>query len=251
MQYIKMLPWQVRQAIERGSPVVLPLGVVEYHAEHLPLGVDSFVVEEAVRRVEKEHPDLVVLPTFYYGTASFAVAAPEANGTINIDSAHLVPLAEDIFRSLLRIGFRNIHVFIAHQTEEFGQGMPTDLAFRLAARRVVFAWLDQVHGEGWWGTKEFSSYYSGENNPFSWISVHPVRSRPATRAAFPADHAGRLETSEMLAMLPECVDLSRKDGKLWYAAEAGQATAAYGDAALAAAAGDIAAILYGGGADDT
>ena len=42
MQYLKMLPYQIREAIDKNVPVVLPLGVVEYHAEHLPLGVDCF-----------------------------------------------------------------------------------------------------------------------------------------------------------------------------------------------------------------
>ena len=40
--------------------------------------------------------------------------------------------------ALLRGGFRNIHGVIHHQTENFAQGMPTDLAFRLAARNAIF-----------------------------------------------------------------------------------------------------------------
>ncbi|MBQ7650668.1 MAG: creatininase family protein, partial [Victivallales bacterium] len=77
MFYVKMLPYQVREAIEKNVPVVLPLGVIEYHAEHLPLGTDSFVCMNAVERVEKRHPEIVVFPQFFYGAASYAVAAPE------------------------------------------------------------------------------------------------------------------------------------------------------------------------------
>ena len=112
---------------------------------------------------------MVVLPPFYYGAASWAVAKPERNGTVHVDALKLVPVAEEIFRGLLRVGFRNIHAFIAHQTEEFHQGMPTDLAFRLAARHVIFDWVEKESGEGWWGTEEFSNYYSDSNNPFNWI----------------------------------------------------------------------------------
>ena len=32
MQYLKMLPYQIREAIDNNVPVVLPMGVVEYHA---------------------------------------------------------------------------------------------------------------------------------------------------------------------------------------------------------------------------
>ena len=144
-----MLPYQIRKAIERNDPAALPLGVVEYHAEHLPLGVDCFTCINALERIEKRRPELVVLPPFYYGSASLAVAAPEGNGTVHVDSLRLIPVAEDIFRGLLRVGFRNIHAFIAHQTEEFEQGMPTDLAFRTAAKRVIFEWLEKESGEGW------------------------------------------------------------------------------------------------------
>ena len=61
-----MLPYQVREAIDANVPVVLPLGVVEYHAEHLPLGVDFFSCINAIERLEKRHPEIVVLPPFYY-----------------------------------------------------------------------------------------------------------------------------------------------------------------------------------------
>ena len=67
MQYLKMLPYQIREAIDANTPAVLPLGVVEYHAEHLPLGVDCFTCINAIERVEKRHPEIVVLPPFYYG----------------------------------------------------------------------------------------------------------------------------------------------------------------------------------------
>ena len=62
MQYLNMLPYQIREAIDRNVPVVLPLGVIEYHAEHLPMGVDCFTCIEIIRRVEERHPELVVLP---------------------------------------------------------------------------------------------------------------------------------------------------------------------------------------------
>ena len=81
MQYLNMLPSQLREAIDKNYPVALPLGVIEYHAEHLPFGVDCFTCIDAINRIEKRRPELV-LPPFYYGAASLAVAKPERNGTI-------------------------------------------------------------------------------------------------------------------------------------------------------------------------
>ena len=245
MQYLKMLPYQVREAIDKNVPAVLPLGVIEYHAEHLPLGVDCFICINAIERVEKRHPEMVVLPPFYYGAASLAVAKPERNGTVHVDALKLVPVAEDIFRGLLRVGFRNIHAFIAHQTEEFHQGMPTDLAFRLAGRHVIFDWVEKESGEGWWGTEEFSNYYSNSNNPFNWIRIHTLREHRENQPEIPGDHAGKVETSETMAIYPELVELDRIDGSLWFARDGREATAEYGNLALDVAADDIEITLFG------
>ncbi len=245
MKYLNMLPYQIREAIDRNTPVALPLGVIEYHAEHLPVGVDAYVAMEVIQRVEQRRPELVVLPPFYYGAASYAVAAPERNGTLHVDSAKLIPVAEDIFRSLLRVGFRNIHAFIAHQTEEFPQGMPTDLAFRFAARHVLFEYLEKEAGDGWWGSEPYSCYYSGTNNPFHWIQIHPVRCAPDVSARFPGDHAGRLETSETMVICPDHVELDRLDERLWYARAGKLGTAAYGEEALDAASNAAEAIMFG------
>jgi len=245
MQYLKMLPYQVREAIEKNVPVILPMGVVEYHAEHLPLGTDAFTAINAIERVEKRHPEMVVLPPFYYGSASYAVASPEGKGTVQVDSAHLIPVLEDIFNSLLRVGFRNIHGLIAHQTEQFAQGMPTDLAFRFAAKHVIFNFLEKEVGEGWWGTEEYSNYYSGGNDPFSWIQIHTLSARNEVAKLYPGDHAGKLETSEIMAIYPECVEMDRLDNNIWFARESIHASAEYGEAAMEAGADALENILFG------
>ena len=247
MQYLNMLPYQIREAIDKNVPVILPLGVVEYHAEHLPMGVDCFTCLDMIRRVEERHPEVVVLPPFYYGAASLAVAKPERNGTVHVDALKIVPVAEDIFRGLLRVGFRNIHAFICHQTEEFAQGMPTDLAFRLAARHVIFEWTEKESGEGWWGTEKFSQYYSNKNNPFNWIRIHNSREHNILdqEKLYPGDHAGKLETSEAMYICPENVELDRIDGSLWYARAGKEASAEYGDAALEVGSKDMEVSLFG------
>lgn len=242
-----MLPYQVREAIDKNVPVILPLGVVEYHAEHLPLGVDCFTCLGAIERVEERHPEIVVLPPFYYGSASYAVANPERNGTVHVDALKIVPVAEDIFRGLLRVGFRNIHCFIAHQTEEFHQGMPTDLAFRLAARHTIFEWVEKESGEGWWGDEKFSDYYSNSNNPFNWIRVHNTREHgnPEQRRLCPTDHAGKCETSVTMKLYPELVEKDRIDGSIWYARPGKEASAEHGELWLEYASRDIEQSIFG------
>jgi len=126
MRYEMMLPHHIKTAIDEDWPVVLPLGPLEYHGQHMSVGMDTLAVVKTVERLEKEL-DMVILPTFYYGPASYAVEPPELKGSVQVEAEHLIPVAKDMFRSLLRIGFRNIHFFIHHQSENFYQGMPTDL----------------------------------------------------------------------------------------------------------------------------
>lgn len=225
MRYELMRPSQIRQAILENLPVVLPLGVLEYHAEHLPVGTDTLAVVRALELLEKEIP-LVILPPFYYGAASYAVEPPEGKGTIHVDSSELLTFAKGLFRSLLRVGFCNIHFFIHHQSEDFTSGMPTDLAFKLAARQAIFEFLDKQSGEGWWGDKRMADYYSQHSagsDPFSWIQGHPLMT-PEITARFPFDHAGEGETSLMMALCPEAVELKSPDPAQWYARTATKAS---------------------------
>ena len=64
MRYEMMLPHQIRTAIDEGWPVVLPLGVLEYHGEHMAVGMDALAVIGVLALLEQEM-DIVILPPFY------------------------------------------------------------------------------------------------------------------------------------------------------------------------------------------
>jgi len=195
MRYEMMFPDQIREAIDNNVPVVLALGVLEYHGEHMTPGVDTLLVIHAIDIIEKEMP-LVILPPFYYG-------------------------------------FRNVHVFIHHQCENFAEGMPTDLAFKLAARQETFAFIEREKGEGWWGDNSSADYYENHaagDNPFNWIRIHPFMSKDA-QVKFPVDHAGEQETSLMIAFCPEAVDMNRFSDEKWYLSSAKLASLEYGSRA--------------------
>src|SRR3954452_247527 len=196
MRYEMMLPWQIREVIDKRWPVALPLGVLEYHGEHMAVGMDTLAVIGVLERLEKER-ELVILPPFHYGAASYAVAPPERNGTVHVDAEALAPFAKSLFTGLLRGGSRTTHALIHHQTENFLAGMPTDLSFKFAARQAIFAFLERERGEGWWGSSEMADYYAQNgsgDDPFNWIKTHPLMA-PAAMNGYPFDHAGEGETS--------------------------------------------------------
>ncbi len=226
MHYDRMRPDQIAAAITAGTPVVLPIGVMEYHGGHLPAGVDLLIVTETLARLGDA---IITLPPFAYGAASHAVAGP-GSGTLHLDATALLPMAEALFAALLNTGFRNLHAVIHHQTENFAQGMPTDLTFRLAARNAIFRHLETARSPGWWGSAAMQDYYAQHatgDDPFNWIRIHPLFPKGAD---FPFDHAGIGETALMLALAPDTVDMGRVgDGGHWYTQGADQATVALGE----------------------
>ncbi|RUV44270.1 creatininase family protein [Mesorhizobium sp. M7A.F.Ca.MR.228.00.0.0] len=231
MRYELLLPHQIRRAIAENWPVALPLGVLEYHGEHMAVGMDTLAVVKTLELFEKER-DIVILPPFYYDAASYALA----------------PFGEELFYSLLRIGFRNIHAIIHHQTENFAAGMPTDLAFKTAGRQAIFRFLEKERGEGWWGSQAMADYYSGHaagENFFNWVQVHPLMSADMN-GKYPFDHAGIGETSLMLALCPEAVDADRfADNTSWYTASAKEASAELGQKGVAMILDHLREILSG------
>ncbi|WP_149588298.1 creatininase family protein [Tabrizicola flagellatus] len=229
-EFARLRPHQLQAAIAANTPVVLPIGVLEYHGQHLPAGVDLLAVTQVLDRLGDR---IITLPPFAYGAASHAVAGPEGKGTLHIDAGAILPLAEGLFMALLRAGFRNIHGVIHHQTEGFDQGMPTDLAFRLAGRNAIMRFLEATRGSGWWGDRAMQDYYARQAegaDPFNWIRIHPLFPKGA---AYPFDHAGKGETALMQALAPDTVEMARaKEGDHWYTADAGEASAELGEAGV-------------------
>lgn len=241
MRFDRMRPAELSDAVERGIPFVLPIGVMEYHGRHLPSGVDLIIVTETLDRLGDE---IVVLPPFAYGAASYAVARPEDGATLHVDASAILPFAEALFASLLLGGYRNIHGIVHHQTENFHQGMPTDLAFRLAARNSIFRHLEGTRGPGWWGAAGMSDYYdlhAEGTDPFAWIQIHPLFPKGAD---FPFDHAGEGETALMLALAPETVDIAKaeSDGH-WFTDTAPRASAEAGERGVKVALDHLRSVL--------
>jgi creatinine amidohydrolase/Fe(II)-dependent formamide hydrolase-like protein len=127
---------------------------------------------------------------------------------------------------LLRTGFRDIPVVIHHQTENSAAGVPTDPAFKFAAREAIFAILAKGRGGGWRGSKKMANCYAQRSmgdDPFNWIKTHPLL-LPAEMDGFPFDSAGQGEKSLVMRLYAEAMDLSRLcDGK-WYARSAREAS---------------------------
>ena len=214
--YLKyMRPAQIRDAVERDVPIILPIGCVECHGYHLPVGCDTLIVEEVARRLE-QRIECVVAPTVDYGPTGYDVSGPEL-GTMDVAPEELLDDARGVLRGLLRLGFRRIVVWVFHQ----GDRGPLATTFHLVGGRLVEEKMSRERGEGWWG----AAAPDPGDQTFGTIQVrsvvHPTSSPPAG-----GDHAGRNETSYMLAACGDRVDMSLlSDEGPWYTLSPGGASA--------------------------
>jgi creatinine amidohydrolase len=88
--------------------LIFPLGSLEEHGAHLPLGTDTFHALEVARRVALRRPAVVAPPLFY----GMCRSTREHPGTVSISGDTLRALLVDAGREFYRQGLRNL-VFIS------------------------------------------------------------------------------------------------------------------------------------------
>ncbi len=203
-------------------PILIPVGTMEYHSTICPYGCDALVAQGLVKDIAARM-DCVVMPTIWYGVASYAVGGPET-GTIQVDCDTFEQYVYCILKSLFLAGFnRNIYMVIAHQTEDYN---PMQLACMKAARKLVFEYLDTTKGYGWWGkneNKEFYQQMSAEDNPWNWVkTIRAHTNAPeAHKKHGGGGHADAGECSVLEYYCPGTIKLERlRETDDWFAQDA-------------------------------
>ncbi len=108
---------EVERLAQSGKALtILPVGVVEEHGAHLPLGLDAFAAEvyaeAAAPYLEEAGYEIVVAPTLAYGVARAAIDFP---GTLSLEPATLKSMVVDIGRSLARHRLNHLVILNGHR----------------------------------------------------------------------------------------------------------------------------------------
>jgi creatinine amidohydrolase len=118
MQYLAKIPFTEIEPTARSGRalVILPVGVVEEHGAHLPLGLDSFAAEAyaaaAAPHLETSGYRVVIAPTVSYGVARAAV---DFAGTLSLEPQTLESLVVDIGRSLAKHRLNRLVILNGHR----------------------------------------------------------------------------------------------------------------------------------------
>lgn len=186
-------PDQILAEIESCPVVYLPLGPIEWHGPHLPVGTDGLNAENAAR-LAAEATGGLVLPTFFWGTERERspevldwLGFPPDEWIVGMDfPANSLPslyASEEVFallvreqiRLALKWGFELVVVISGH-----GADNHLEVLRRLAA--------------------EFNA-----TSPTRVLVFLPFVTN--TEGIMEVGHASRIETALMLALHPELVDL--------------------------------------------
>jgi creatinine amidohydrolase len=118
---------EFEQRVDGDTVVILPLGVIEEHGDHLPLSTDSLQCEYIVGEIAKRTGALIA-PPIRYGVCSTTRNFP---GSISIGFETLRSLIYDILSELARNGIGNVVIVSGHA------GSSHLAAIKLAAKDVV------------------------------------------------------------------------------------------------------------------
>lgn len=188
------LTWPEAQAkVASGGPVFLPLGATEQHGHHMALNVDVVLPTAVAEGVARAVGGLVV-PAIPYGNRSQprTGGGPAFPGTLNL-SAHTFSLVvRDVIVELHRQGVRRIVVLNGHYENIWPGVEGIELA------------LDQI------GRDKVSDLTILRMDHWDFASQETIaRMFPAGHPGIELEHASVIETSMMLALRPELVDLDR------------------------------------------
>ncbi|MGQ9630063.1 MAG: creatininase family protein [bacterium] len=147
---------------------ILPIGSIEQHSLHLPLGTDWIIAQEMGMKLA-ERLDAYLLPALPYGNSQEHMGFM---GTITLRPSTLAAVVEDIVLSLRHHGIKKVVILSAHGGNWILKPTIRDLNYRYPDITVI--WNDGA--------------------------------LPGEEEKIPRDiHAGRDETSIILAIDPELV----------------------------------------------
>ena len=101
---------QFKEAMEKGIPIILPLGATEEHGSHLPLSTDT-VQPERIAAMVSDSMGAIIAPTMPYGNCSSTRNFP---GTISIDTETLRMVIFEILTEFGRHGAKGVIVLSGH-----------------------------------------------------------------------------------------------------------------------------------------
>lgn len=199
---VEMTGPAIAAAAGRGAGVVLPIGVMEHHGPHLPIGTDAHIATALCRLTRRYAAEagreLVIAPPFYWGVNHVLSAFP---ATFRTRPDIAAALLNDIVDTLCENGFRDI-LFVSHHG---------DLEHNRMLHKVMLEQLERGPGRARWlyaplRWRLFERLGCSGSEPF-WVPwQRPDGLDTLKTTGILGVHADELETAAMARYYPALVD---------------------------------------------
>ncbi len=167
-----MTPAEFREAVSRRPVFILPTGILEWHGDHLPLGLDALKMKGIAERLAQQ-ADAILLPQNWFGVVGF----DEMLGTVTFSKLLVKQIAAEFFLNLEKLGAKLIVLLTGH----YGPYQ-----------------LETI--------KEAAEEYMGQSG-VRIIAQAEYEDVDFTSCGIGPDHAGRYETSLAMALFPHLVQM--------------------------------------------
>ncbi len=101
---------KVEEYLKKSQTVLICVGSIENHGQHMPLGTDTLIPDRIVELFE-DKCDVLVAPTIPYGATDSIYGCP---GTVTIGTDGLTLILSKVCDSLYRYGFRKFIILNGH-----------------------------------------------------------------------------------------------------------------------------------------
>ena len=168
---------------------VLPVAAIEQHGPHLPLNVDTTLVEGVIAAAVSQLP--ADLPVLFLPTQAVGLSPEHAAfaGTLSLKAETVIRLWTDLAESVAATGIKKIVLLNSHGGQVgLLDVVARDLRARLGLLVYSVSWFNLPLLDE--GGASVSSLFSAEEHRFGI-------------------HAGEIETSMMLALKPDQVDMTK------------------------------------------
>ncbi len=198
--------WQeVEMAGKKKLPVLFPLGVIEEHGPHLPLGSDIYWSVSMCRMVKEKlqshGQESIIAPPYYWGVNFCTGGFP---GSFSLKPETMKQVLFEIFENLKSFGFSEIYCFSYHgdsfHVRTIAESVKRANAELGICAKLVLESMDlQLYG--WMGDEDFL-LVSEPDYPMEWFEEQG----PSEKGLLDI-HAGAFETAVLNHFCPEQVDL--------------------------------------------
>ncbi|WP_243414624.1 creatininase family protein [Sporosalibacterium faouarense] len=169
----------VQERITEFPVAILPLGATEQHGHHMPLGVDTILAHELSKKVA-DKTGALVLPPMPFG---YSWVWRDIAGTISLQQHHVEMIIKDVAHSVERYGIKLLVVINGHDANK--------ASMKYAVRELV----DESD------LKVIYLFYPEMDEVLDELMETPTWHGMI--------HACEFETSLMLAVKPDLVDMDK------------------------------------------